>query len=93
MKFMVCLFLNLLLLGELSSWIKLLMSAGGISAQRSETTRVSTIHHSSILEYHAQMVELTGNGGWQLYAAGDYRFKGNAARVKLGTLTVGHYRS
>lgn len=41
----------------------------------SETTLISTGHRSSILKYHPQVLELTGNGSWQLYAAGDYRFK------------------
>lgn len=43
--------------------------------QSSETTLVSTGHRPSILKYHTHVLELTGNGGWQLYAAGDYRFK------------------
>ncbi len=42
----------------------------------SQTTLISTGHRPSILKYHPQVLELTGNGGWQLYAAGDYRFKG-----------------
>ena len=40
----------------------------------SNTTLVSVGHRSSILKYHSQVLELDGNGGWQLYAADDYRF-------------------
>ncbi|MBZ0095341.1 MAG: ABC transporter ATP-binding protein/permease [Sulfuricella sp.] len=40
----------------------------------STTTLVSVGHRPSILKYHPQVLELDGNGGWQLYAAGDYRF-------------------
>ena len=40
----------------------------------SGTTLVSVGHRLSILKYHSQVLELDGNGGWQLYAADDYRF-------------------
>ena len=40
----------------------------------SATTLISVGHRSSILKYHPQVLELDGNGGWQLYAADDYRF-------------------
>jgi putative ATP-binding cassette transporter len=40
----------------------------------SATTLISVGHRASILKYHPQVLELDGNGGWQLYAAGDYRF-------------------
>lgn len=40
----------------------------------SGTTLISVGHRPSILKYHPQVLELTGNGGWQLYAASDYRF-------------------
>ena len=40
----------------------------------SATTLVSVGHRPSILKYHPQVLELDGNGGWQLYAADDYRF-------------------
>ena len=40
----------------------------------SETTMVSVGHRPSILKYHPQVLELTGDGGWKLYAAGDYQF-------------------
>ena len=39
----------------------------------SSTTLVSVGHRLSILKYHSQVLELDGNGGWQLYAADDYR--------------------
>jgi putative ATP-binding cassette transporter len=38
------------------------------------TTLISTGHRPSIKKYHAQVLELAGNGKWQLHAAGDYRF-------------------
>ncbi|MDP2026401.1 ABC transporter ATP-binding protein/permease [Sulfuriferula sp.] len=41
----------------------------------SATTLVSVGHRASIMKYHPQVLELDGNGGWQLYAADDYRFK------------------
>ncbi|WP_413438833.1 ABC transporter ATP-binding protein/permease [Sulfuriferula sp. GW1] len=40
----------------------------------SATTLISVGHRPSILKYHPQVLELDGNGGWQLYAADDYRF-------------------
>ena len=41
----------------------------------SATTLISVGHRASIMKYHPQVLELDGNGGWQLYAADDYRFK------------------
>lgn len=38
----------------------------------SATTLVSVGHRLSILKYHPQVLELDGDGGWQLYAADDY---------------------
>jgi putative ATP-binding cassette transporter len=38
------------------------------------TTLVSVGHRPSILKYHAQVLELSGDGGWKLFAADDYRF-------------------
>lgn len=40
----------------------------------SGTTLISVGHRPSILKYHPQVLELKGDGGWQLYAASDYRF-------------------
>lgn len=40
----------------------------------SKTTLVSIGHRPSILKYHPRVLELTGDGGWWLYAADDYRF-------------------
>lgn len=40
----------------------------------SETTMVSVGHRPSILKFHPQVLELTGDGGWKLYAADDYQF-------------------
>ena len=38
------------------------------------TTVVSVGHRSTILKFHAQVLELTGDGGWQAHQATDYRF-------------------
>ena len=40
----------------------------------SETSMVSVGHRPSILKFHPQVLELTGEGGWQLYSAKDYQF-------------------
>lgn len=40
----------------------------------STTTLISVGHRPSIVKYHKQVLELTGDGGWQLYAARDYPF-------------------
>ena len=40
----------------------------------SATTLISVGHRLSILKYHPQVLELDGQGGWQLHAAGDYHF-------------------
>jgi putative ATP-binding cassette transporter len=39
------------------------------------TTLVSISHRETVLKYHHYVLELTGHGKWQLYAAKDYRFK------------------
>ena len=39
------------------------------------TTLVSISHRPSLLKYHRQVLELTGNGHWQLYPANAYHFK------------------
>lgn len=39
----------------------------------SGTTLVSVGHRLSILKYHSQVLEITGNGGWRRYAADEYR--------------------
>jgi putative ATP-binding cassette transporter len=39
------------------------------------TTLVSISHRQTVLKYHTQVLELTGNGHWQLYPAKDYSFK------------------
>jgi putative ATP-binding cassette transporter len=40
----------------------------------SNTTLVSVAHRASILKYHSQVLKFDGNGGWQRYAAEDFRF-------------------
>lgn len=39
------------------------------------TTLVSISHRPSVLKYHQQVLELSGNGKWQLYPASEYKFK------------------
>lgn len=39
------------------------------------TTLVSVGHRPSILKYHQQVLELSGDGDWKLIAAVDYRFE------------------
>ena len=39
----------------------------------SATTLVSTGHPPSILKCHSPVLELKGDGLWQLYSAADYR--------------------
>ena len=39
------------------------------------TTFVSISHRATVLKYHQQVLELTGNGHWQLHPAKTYRFK------------------
>ncbi|MGV0949636.1 MAG: ATP-binding cassette domain-containing protein [Azonexus sp.] len=41
----------------------------------SGTTMVSVGHRPTILKYHPQVLELTGDGSWKLYSAADYRFR------------------
>lgn len=40
----------------------------------SETTLVSVSHRSTLLKFHAQVLELCGEGDWRLCDASDYRF-------------------
>jgi putative ATP-binding cassette transporter len=37
------------------------------------TTPVSVSHHPTLLKFHRQVLELTGNGAWRLHRAEDYR--------------------
>lgn len=41
----------------------------------SSTTLISTGHRPSIKKFHAQVLELGGDGKWTLFAAADYRFR------------------
>lgn len=41
---------------------------------KTETTLVSVGHRASILKYHAQVIELRGEGDWRLHPAEGYRF-------------------
>lgn len=38
------------------------------------TTLISVGHRPAILKYHPQVLEITGDGSWRLYAAENYRF-------------------
>lgn len=39
-----------------------------------DTTIVSVSHRPTLLKYHVQVLELRGNGDWQLHPTRDYRF-------------------
>jgi putative ATP-binding cassette transporter len=41
--------------------------------KQSGTTFVSVGHRPSLISYHDQVLELTGNGGWRLLAAEEYQ--------------------
>jgi putative ATP-binding cassette transporter len=38
-----------------------------------ETTLVSVTHHQTLVKYHSQVLELTGDGGWNVSAAEGYQ--------------------
>lgn len=44
--------------------------------QGSATTLVSVSHHPALVKYHSQVLELTGEGGWNLHSAEGFRFTG-----------------
>ena len=41
-------------------------------------TPISVSHHPALLRFHRQVLELTGNGGWRLHRADDYRLHASA---------------
>lgn len=47
----------------------------------SSITPVSVSHRAGLLEYHRQVLELTGGGSWRLLPAADYRFEGRDGDV------------
>ncbi|RZJ49427.1 MAG: ABC transporter ATP-binding protein/permease, partial [Acidovorax sp.] len=42
--------------------------------RESGTTLVSIAHRPAVLKHHTHVLELKGDGAWQLHAAGDFRF-------------------
>ena len=42
----------------------------------SGTTRVSVAHRATVLKFHQQVLVLSGDGGWRVCPAEDYRFNG-----------------
>ena len=42
-----------------------------------DTTLISVSHHPSVVRYHSQVLELTGDCGWQLRPAAKFRFTEN----------------
>jgi putative ATP-binding cassette transporter len=53
---------------------------------RSGVTLISIAHRAAVLRFHTQVLELSGDGGWRLCAAQDYRFgaDGGAAAPSAG---------
>jgi len=45
-----------------------------------DTTLVSVTHHSGLLKYHRQVLELTGQGGWKLHDASRFQFDAELSR-------------
>ena len=43
------------------------------------TTIVSVSHHQSLLKYHSQVLELTGDGGWRVVPAEEFSFSEEVA--------------
>jgi putative ATP-binding cassette transporter len=43
------------------------------------TTIISVSHHAALIPYHANVLELTGDGGWNIEQAKKYRFKEETA--------------
>ena len=43
------------------------------------TTLVSVSHHPSLVKYHAQVLELTADGSWNLCPAAEFRFTAGMA--------------
>jgi putative ATP-binding cassette transporter len=46
---------------------------------QSSITPVSVSHRPGLLEYHSEVLELDGRGGWRLHPARSYRFEGGNA--------------
>lgn len=65
------------MLDEATSALDVANEAGlyGQLAQ-SSITPVSVSHRPGLLEYHSDVLELDGRGGWQLHPARSYRFEG-----------------
>lgn len=48
------------------------------------TTLVSIAHRAGVLRHHTHVLWLTGDGGWEVHAAGDYQFDVPTARPDNG---------
>jgi putative ATP-binding cassette transporter len=42
-----------------------------------DTTLISVSHHPSVVRYHSQVLEITGDCGWQIYPAAKFHFTEN----------------
>jgi len=47
----------------------------------SGTTLISIAHRPAVLRHHTHVLHLMGEGAWELHAAADYRFDGDAAEA------------
>jgi len=43
--------------------------------KESGTTLISIAHRAALLQYHSEVLELTGDGGWQMHEAREFRFR------------------
>jgi vitamin B12/bleomycin/antimicrobial peptide transport system ATP-binding/permease protein len=49
--------------------------------RETSTTVVSVSHHATILKYHHQVLELAGDGKWELHPAKGYTFNSNGGHA------------
>jgi len=47
------------------------------------TTLVSIAHRAGVLRHHTHVLWLTGDGGWEVHAAGDYQFDVTMPRASV----------
>jgi putative ATP-binding cassette transporter len=50
----------------------------------SGTTLISIAHRAAVLRHHTHVLQLTGDGAWELHDASDFQFNGTAAELPSG---------